>query len=42
MILQEIGKYRSYVLERGDMVVVMGQVKRHRELLRGLGMPFRN
>ena len=37
MILQEIGKYRSYVLERGDMVVVMGQVKRHRELLRGLG-----
>ena len=37
MIVREIGKYRSYVLEQDDMVVVMGEVKRSRELLEGLG-----
>ncbi len=37
MIKQEIGKYRSFILEREDMVVVMGEVSKHRAFLDGTG-----
>ena len=37
MIVQKIGKYRSFVLEREDVVVVMGQLSRHREFLKHMG-----
>ena len=37
MIKQKIGKYQSFILEREDMVVVMGEVAKHREFLEGLG-----
>ena len=37
MIKQKIGQYHSYVLEPDDVVVVMGDVVRYRELLVGLG-----
>ena len=37
MIVQKIGKYRSFVLERENVVVVMGQLSRHREFLKRMG-----
>ena len=37
MIKQKIGKYQSFILEREDMVVMMGEVAKHREFLEGLG-----
>ena len=37
MIEQKIGKYRSFVLEKGDMVVVMGEVARHGKILTQAG-----
>jgi hypothetical protein len=37
VIHQKIGSYDSYTLEAGDMVVVMGDVAGHRELLAGAG-----
>ena len=38
MIKQEIGKYKSFILEREDMVVVMGEVAKHRAFLDGTGV----
>ena len=33
MICKEIGNYKVFEVERGDMVVVMGQVEEHRAFL---------
>ena len=33
MICKEIGNYKTFEVERGDMVVVMGQVEEHRAFL---------
>ena len=37
MVKREIGRYRSFILEEDDLVVVMGEVDKHRELLQRLG-----
>lgn len=37
MVKQTIGNYQSYILEAGDMVVIMGEVDQHVSLLKELG-----
>ncbi len=37
MLKREIGKFQSFVLEEGDTVVVMGNLKAHAEFLARLG-----
>ncbi len=37
MIQQKIGKYVCFILEPGDIVVVMGKLENHRDFLGGLG-----